>query len=475
MRFLELDAWLSWLETLHPKSIELGLDRVSAVARALGVDSLQATTITVAGTNGKGSVVAALQVLLQEPHEACALPRVGVYTSPHLQRFNERVMIDGGEASDESLCAAFEAVDRARFTANVAQDEPVSLSYFEFTTLAALLLFREARLDYIILEVGLGGRLDAVNIITPDVAVITHIGIDHESWLGHTRDQIAREKAGILRAGGTAVIGDPNPPPALVAIAEKLEACVYWAEGFKANTIDCAAGGEKSSSHGFSLYEGSLHWRGKGLDGESFEIASLPDPVLAPRNWSSALQVAVLLNALPKPASLKDMLSNTTLLGRQSRHTFAGREVILDVAHNSDAVQRLADILLGQKEACSSEGAEAVHASGEKIVMVFAALADKRVDEMIDQLVPCADAWIFAQLAECPRALEAGKMWQLLQENQSASHAHKANAVIAGTVAEAMGIAFAQATKFDKIVVCGSFYTVCEALDYMASPSSLGR
>ena len=128
MRFLELDAWLSWLETLHPQSIELGLDRVSAVARALGVDSLQATTITVAGTNGKGSVVAALQVLLQEPHEACALPRVGVYTSPHLQRFNERVMIDGGEVSDDSLCAAFEAVDRARFTANVAQDEPVSLS-----------------------------------------------------------------------------------------------------------------------------------------------------------------------------------------------------------------------------------------------------------------------------------------------------------------------------------------------------------
>lgn len=475
MRFLELDAWLSWLETLHPRSIELGLDRVAAVGRALGVDSLPATTITVAGTNGKGSVVAALQVLLQEPHEACALPRVGVYTSPHLQRFNERVMIDGGEASDDSLCAAFEAVDRARFTANVAQDEPISLSYFEFTTLAALLLFREARLDYIILEVGLGGRLDAVNIITPDIAVITHIGIDHESWLGHTRDQIAREKAGILRAGGTAVIGDPNPPTALAAIAEKLEARVYWAEGVTANTIDCTADDEKSSGHGFSLYEGSLHWRGKGLDGKSCELASLPEPVLAQHNWSSALQVAVLLNALPKPATLKGMLSKTVLLGRQSRHTFAGREVILDVAHNPDAVQRLATALLGQKKFCLGEGARAAHASDGKIVMVFAALADKRVDEMIDQLLPCADAWIFAQLAECPRALEAGKMRQLLQENQNANHAHKANAIIAGSVAEAMELALAQATSVDKVVVCGSFYTVCEALDHMTSPSSGDR
>jgi dihydrofolate synthase/folylpolyglutamate synthase len=198
-RFNTLTDWLTWQETLHPRKIDLGLERVASVAERLQLLHPDFTIVTVAGTNGKGSSVAMLEAIL-----LAAGYQTGAYTSPHLQRYNERIRIGGQEIDDASLCSAFAAVDEARGT--------VSLSYFEFGTLAALLLFNQASLDVAILEVGLGGRLDAVNILDSDVALITAIDIDHRAWLGNDRETIGREKAGILRTACPAICSDANPP-----------------------------------------------------------------------------------------------------------------------------------------------------------------------------------------------------------------------------------------------------------------------
>ncbi|HCE39370.1 MAG TPA: bifunctional folylpolyglutamate synthase/dihydrofolate synthase, partial [Alcanivorax sp.] len=194
-----LDAWLARIERLHPSDMELGLERLRGVAAALGVDRLPMPVITVAGTNGKGSVVALIQALAGAAGQGCC-----VYTSPHMQRFNERIVLPDGPASDQDLCRAFEAVDAAR------GDTP--LTYFEFTTLAGLWLFRDSGADLAVLEVGLGGRLDAVNLIDADVAVVTSVGLDHVEWLGDTREKVAVEKLGIGRAGRPLVYGERDAP-----------------------------------------------------------------------------------------------------------------------------------------------------------------------------------------------------------------------------------------------------------------------
>ena len=201
-----LGQWLERLETLHPNAIDLGLERVARVARALGLLPLAQPVITVAGTNGKGSTVAVLEAIIAEAGLVS-----GSFTSPHLLRFNERIRIGGAEAGDDEIVAAFAAVDRAR--------GEVGLTYFEFAALAALLVFRARRPDIVVLEVGLGGRLDAVNIVDPSVSVITSIDLDHQQWLGHSRGAIAVEKAGIVRRDRPLVIGDPNPPSELLAAA----------------------------------------------------------------------------------------------------------------------------------------------------------------------------------------------------------------------------------------------------------------
>ncbi|MAY34875.1 MAG: bifunctional folylpolyglutamate synthase/ dihydrofolate synthase, partial [Spongiibacteraceae bacterium] len=193
-----LSDWLQRLETLHPAPMALGLDRLSPVFQKLNPDLSAAKVITVAGTNGKGSVVELLQnLLLSAGH------RVGLYTSPHLLRYNERVRVNGVELDDETIIAGLEAVERCR--------SDIALTYFEFSTLAALYNFAQAKLDYVILEVGLGGRLDAVNIVDPDLCVLTSVALDHEAWLGNDREQIGAEKAGIFRPGVPVVCGDSEP------------------------------------------------------------------------------------------------------------------------------------------------------------------------------------------------------------------------------------------------------------------------
>ncbi|MBT8143248.1 MAG: bifunctional folylpolyglutamate synthase/dihydrofolate synthase, partial [Gammaproteobacteria bacterium] len=202
----DLDGWLRYIEQLHPREIDLGLDRPRRVLGALAPGRIAPVVITVAGTNGKGSCCAFLANILQ----AAGL-RTGVYTSPHLQRYNERIAIDGAAVTDDELVRAFERVEQARDT--------TPLTYFEFGTLAALDLFAAADIDVAVLEVGMGGRLDAVNIVEPDAAIVTSIGIDHVDWLGSDREAIAREKAGVFRRATAAIVGDPDPPQTLLDCA----------------------------------------------------------------------------------------------------------------------------------------------------------------------------------------------------------------------------------------------------------------
>ncbi|TNF36330.1 MAG: bifunctional tetrahydrofolate synthase/dihydrofolate synthase, partial [Gammaproteobacteria bacterium] len=225
-----LDHWLSLLETRHPSVIELGLDRIASVLQRMALPRLATHIITVAGTNGKGSTVACINALL-----VAQGMRTGVYTSPHLVRFNERIVIDGQPVDDDTLCAAFERIESVR--------GGISLTYFEFTTLAAFAVFADAALDAVVLEVGLGGRLDAVNAVDADIAVVTRIALDHQDWLGDSLEQIAAEKAGVMRAGKPAVIGQPAPPQSLREAAVALGA-PWYGRGEQFDLVATAQGWE---------------------------------------------------------------------------------------------------------------------------------------------------------------------------------------------------------------------------------------
>ena len=459
MRFSTLNAWLHWLEQLHPVEIDLGLDRVLAVAKHLNLLSFSATVITVAGTNGKGSTVAALQALLSQSSSDKPRPRVGIYTSPHLINFTERVMLDGKPVDEALLCHALEQVDQARISTSV------SLSYFEFTTLAALVIFSQTQLDYILLEVGLGGRLDAVNVVDADVAVITQIDIDHESWLGSNREVIAVEKAGILRAHQIAVIADNHPPQSLQDKVASLACNVRWAKGSVANI--------KAVSHGFSSASGSASasvdgrhdWHGVGHDGSATTIADLPLPKLARESWSAALQVALMLDALPPADICKKLLASVQLAGRLSVVEYNDRVILLDVAHNRQSVERLADYLVQNSGDDSS--------LEQKWVAIFAVMADKDIGAMLDCTLPLIKKWYLPALQHCPRAEPPEQLLSSLKHRQAAIEQNKQpndadmselNAKIMLNVEESLNEAIHSASHNDKIVVFGSFYTVGEAL-----------
>lgn len=314
MRFNALSDWLDWQQTLHPKRIDLSLERVAGVWSRLGPTAFPCPVITVGGTNGKGSCVAYLDHLYRAAgYRACA------FTSPHLLRYNERICIDGREAADADLCASFARIDAARGEAQ--------LTYFEFNTLAALDLFARARPDVVILEVGLGGRLDAVNIIDADVAVVTSVGVDHTAWLGHDPNRIAFEKAGIFRPGRPAVIGQRQAAPRLRERALEIGAEVF----------------QLGREYEHRIEAGQWHWQGP----DAMRRGALPPPALRGRvqydNASAALCAAGLLAArLPVPtAAVRQGLLRTQLPGRFT--VFPGEPTwILDVAHNVDAARALA-------------------------------------------------------------------------------------------------------------------------------------
>ena len=439
MRFKRLDEWLLWLEQLHPVAIDLGLERVVQVAAQLPINTASSQVVTVAGTNGKGSTLAALQALLSYPHKSLTRPSIGVYSSPHLKHFTERVQINGQPVTEIVLCQALDRVDKARL------DCGLSLSYFEFTTLAALLIFSEQDLDYMLLEVGLGGRLDAVNVIDADISVITPIDLDHQAWLGHTRDAIAIEKAGILRFGQSSVIADLDPPDSLIQQIKALEVKAVWPVVYS------------DDGHGFvSAVDGSLSWQGKGDDGPNV-LERLPIPQLAQPSWSAALQVASLLKALPSENICRQLLASVSLAGRLQRFSWANRVILLDVAHNPQSVQRLADYLKNDSslEEENSEGWTAI----------FAALEDKNIPLMLEATASQIKKWYLPVLDNCSRSLPPNQIADYLTQ-LSANSPIKSNidTEIGLSVKESLINAIHEGGEGDKIVVFGSFYTVGEAL-----------
>lgn len=418
-----LDAWLAYLETLHPKAIAMGLDRVAVVAQRMSI-RIDCAVITVAGTNGKGSTCAMLETIYRH-----AGFRTGLYTSPHLMRFNERVRIDADEASDAAMVAAFEAVESARVPAERGA-VATPLTYFEFSTLAALLLFAQARLDVLILEVGLGGRLDAVNLIDADVAVVTSIDIDHVDYLGTTREDIGREKAGIFRPAKRAVCGDANPPQSLLDHAAATGSPL-WRIG---------------REYGYAA-EGA-QWRYEGPGGAR---SGLPFPALRGAyqlgNAATALAaVDALRERLPVSAgAVREGLVHVELAGRFQ--VLPGRPaIVLDVAHNPQAARALADTL-------STMG------YFPRTLGVFGMLADKDIDAVVRALAPRVDAWYVAPLPG-PRGASSARIEAALAAHDVPPRAIRSFA----DIGQAFDAARKDANGTDRIAAFGSFLTVAAAL-----------
>ncbi len=412
-----LSDWLAWQTTLHPNRIEFGLGRVAQVWARLGPPVLSCPIVTVGGTNGKGSCVAFLESIAQ-----AAGYRTGVYTSPHLLRYNERVRIAGVEATDEALCAAFARVEQARGS--------VPLTYFEFGTLAALDLFAAAAPDLAILEVGLGGRLDAVNLIDADCPVVTSIGRDHTAWLGDTLDAIAREKAGIFRAGRPAVIGQPDAPPALREAARQLGAQVLQVGQEIGVEPDPETGG----------------WIWTGPQGR----LALPAPTLRGafqiRNAAAAIAaLKCLADRLPIPAAaFRAGLARARPPGRfqvvPDTVTW-----ILDVAHNREAAEALA----GNLRAFRCPG---------RVRAVLGVLADKEPEAIAEPLLPLVDGWFLTASAD-PRAMAAESLAERLGGLIPPGQVR----VLSG-VGDALVAALADSSPGDCVLVYGSFTTVAEAI-----------
>ncbi|MGB5440916.1 MAG: bifunctional tetrahydrofolate synthase/dihydrofolate synthase [Gammaproteobacteria bacterium] len=415
-RFQTLADWLGWQEDLHPKKIDLGLERVAMVAGRLGILQLEQTVITVAGTNGKGSSVALLESIL-----SAGGYRVGTYTSPHLFRYNERIRMNGHEVDDGALCDAFAAVDEARGTS--------SLSYFEFGTLAALQLFSQAPLDIVVLEVGLGGRLDAVNIIDASVALVTSIDIDHCAWLGTDRESIGAEKAGVFRSNRPAICSDPAPPASVEKHALQIGADWYCLG--QAYDYEEAAGG--------------WIWRGAGRTLEALPYPSLPGKHQL-NNAAGVLMVLELL-AGQHPvtrAAIEQGLQSVSLPGRCQ--VVAGLvEQIFDVAHNTDSASRLLQVL--EDRPCSGSTR-----------LVLGMLDDKQAGEFASCLAPAVDHWYLAGL-DSERGLSARAL--LEQVENAGIRGEKRNFQ---DVHSAWRQAHRDSAAGDRIVVCGSFLTVAEAL-----------
>ena len=408
-----LQDWLAYCEQLHPQAIDMGLGRVQAVAERMALH-FDCPVITVAGTNGKGSTCAMLEAILLESGY-----RSGVYTSPHLVHFEERCRIHGQSVSADALAQAFAQVEAAR--------GDVSLSYFEFSTLAILQLLSQAGLDVAILEVGLGGRLDAVNIIDPDCAVITSIDIDHTSFLGTDREQIGFEKAGIMRAGKPVVVSDPVPPDSVIAHAAALGADL-WRFG-----------------QDFNFSGDKLQWawagRGRRYSGMAYPALRGANQLVNASGVLAALEV--LRPRLPVTAqAVRNGLAMVELPGRFQ--IVPGEPVlVLDVAHNPHSVAALAANLDAMGFYPTT------HA-------VFGAMADKDLQVMMERVGPVIDRWYFTDLP-VPRAATAAQLQQHWQaQNRRADAASSTH----GSPEQALQAAIAAANPADRIVAFGSFYTV---------------
>ncbi|MDO8812791.1 MAG: folylpolyglutamate synthase/dihydrofolate synthase family protein [Gallionella sp.] len=437
-----LAGWLTYLESLHPKTIALGLERVAQVKQRLNLDP-DFPIITVGGTNGKGSVCVMLESILH-----AAGYRVGCYTSPHLLHYNERVRVGKRQASDAELCASFEKIERARKGQGANDEIPIPtptlplkgrgqpsapvdipLTYFEFGTLAAMQCFIEHKVDVAILEVGLGGRLDAVNVFDSDCAVVTSVDIDHTDYLGDTREQIAFEKAGIFRSGKVAICADADVPQAIHDHAQQIGA-ELWCIG---------------SEFGFTPHQGQWNYRST-IGARN----ALPYPALRGafqlNNASAALAA---LDAMKEklPVSMEAVrrgLVEVQLAGRFQ--VVPGKPaLILDVAHNPHAARSLAQNL-ASLPACPQTWA------------VFAMLKDKDMAGVAAMLDPHIDTWLVSGI-DAPRGATADALAQVLR--QCGVHG---NIQTFHSVGEALRYAYKAAGENDRIAAFGSFYTVAEAM-----------
>jgi len=416
---MNLQEWLSHCERLHPQNIDMGLERVSAVALKMGLQ-FASPVITVAGTNGKGSTCAMLESILRQ-----AGYRTGMFSSPHLVYFEERCKIEGQAVPSSVLVAHFAKVESAR--------GDISLSYFEFTSLAIFSCLANAQLDVVILEVGLGGRLDAVNAIDTDCAIITSIDIDHTEWLGPDRESIGREKAGIMRSSKPVILSDPHPPTSVAQHAAQVGA-VLWQSG---------------SDFHFSGDQQQWRWQGAGRT-----WAGLAYPAL--RGVNQLVNAAGVLAALHALRETLPVNAQAIRLGL-SRVEWAGRfqmlpgqpALVLDVAHNPHAVAALAHNL-------DAMGFFAV----TRVVM--GAMADKDLQAMVQRLQPLVTHWYFCDLpsARAATAVQLQSVWQALPSRQGQS-AKTFNDPVA-----ALDQAMADADPTDRILVFGSFLTVGGVLQH---------
>lgn len=421
-----LADWLDYIERIHPKSIDMGLERIREVAQRLGLGRPGRRVITVGGTNGKGSTVAFIEAMAR-----AAGWKVGAYTSPHLLAYNERIRIDGRDAADADIVAAFEAIEAAR--------GETALTYFEYGTLAALWLFERAGLDLAILEVGLGGRLDATNLVDADVAVITTVDLDHQDYLGDDRESIGFEKAGIARAWKPLVLGDDDPPSSVLR-----HAYVIGASAVRAGCDFFFAPSPAQPDQ-----PPQWRWREVGF-GVDLPLPALAAPVQM-RNAAVAIAALRALGKAPNRQQLAAGVAAAQVPGRLQRFELDGVEIVVDVGHNPQAARELAAWL-------------AARPAAGRTLAVFAALADKDAPGVVAALAGRIDAWHLAGLDD---AGARGQSAQALAERLHGS------AAAAGTphpdVATALAAARAQAGAGDRILVLGSFHTAAAALAWLAA------
>ncbi|MBY5993769.1 bifunctional tetrahydrofolate synthase/dihydrofolate synthase [Ferrimonas balearica] len=401
-----LAEWLDHILALHPTEIDLGLDRLTAVAKRLELTALpHSTVITVAGTNGKGTTCALLESVLM-----VAGFSVGVFSSPHIERYTERVRINGQELAEAEHVTAFSAI--------AAAQDNTSLTFFEYSALGALYLFAQHRPQVVLLEVGLGGRLDATNLIDADLSVITSVDLDHQEYLGNTRESVGREKAGIARPGRPLVCGEPKPP---VTVAQ--EATRRGAELVQ-------------RGQAFDGQWQATHW---GFTGQQWRLEALPLPRIPRDNAVTALAALERLWPDLARSAIEQGLNQTRVEGRLETLSDTPR-LVLDVAHNPHAARHLAQ-WLGQQ-------------SADRVLAVCAMLKDKAVEETLAALTESVDCWFLADLS-VPRGASASRLAAALPE-----------AACFDDVAQALAAAMAEAEAGDLVILFGSFYTVAQAKQY---------
>ncbi|QWT41435.1 bifunctional tetrahydrofolate synthase/dihydrofolate synthase [Dickeya dadantii] len=410
-----LATWLNYLEHLHFQTIDLGLDRIQLAAERLHLLQPAPRVFTVAGTNGKGTTCCTLESIL-----IAAGLRVGVYSSPHLLRYTERVRIQGRELPESSHAEAFAAIEAGR--------NGTSLTYFEFGTLAALWLFKQAQLDVVILEVGLGGRLDATNIVDADVAVVTSIALDHTDWLGNDRESIGREKAGIFRGNRPAVVGELDMPASIAAVAQEKGAQLF----------------RRGSDWQFSLQDDGWRWQGGDV-----HYDGLPIPTVPLANAATALAALQASDITLTVDAIYQGLRQAQLPGR-FQIVSEKPLLILDVAHNPHAAAYLAARL-----------ADLPHAG--RVRAVIGMLADKDIPGTLAHLKPQVDVWYCAPL-EGPRGADAGLLATHLESCTSFPD-----------VATAWRQAMQDAGEDDVVIVCGSFHTVAHVMEALDGSGTHGE